>query len=403
MDTPVHFFFTGVNTNWSASGNNYNNPVSGGQRNSTANSYRTPITAAGTLSNLNLKAATDPSPGNWTFTLYINNVASALTCVMSAGTTTASDITHTVSVVEGDTIELRGQGAATPVLPTIIEGFYVFSSTASNKSPVMGGTNSGLTNSATRYGSIQGSTSPNTTADLQSVVMPTGGTFSKLYVNLAAAPGTAASGKSYTFSLYKNGIIQLLTCTILDTATSGSDLVNSVSYAAGDLITLEILPANTPTSVQASWGALFSPTTDGESLQMSFISTYAGSATPKYSNVAGSGNNNTEASVTNLTYTYTAKNLYINLSTAPGAAQTNTVTLRKASADTALTAVISGAAQTTNNDTTHTVSYTSGDFVDLKAVCTAAPASTRYSASFVSYIAPAVTGTNSNMMMLGVG
>lgn len=64
----------------------------------------------------------------------------------------------------------------------------------------------------------------------------------------------------------------------------------------------------------------------------------------------------------------TVRNLQAYASAAPGAAQTFTYTLRKNGVAQAVTTSLSGASQTTNSDTTHSVSYGAGDTIDIQLV-----------------------------------
>lgn len=401
MDTPVLFLYTDANINWSGSGTNAMPLTVGGSRGSSVGTYKTTVSVAGTISLLRVSTITDPTPGSMTFTLLVNGVASTLICAITAGNTTASDITHTVSVAAGDVVEIKGQGASTPTLPTNYNGSVVFTSTASGKSLIFGSSPGGLSNSATRYYVPQGTVTGQALVTTNPTAMPTAGVFSNLYVNLSNTPGV---GTSYTFTLYKNGVATALTCIISDSATAGSDLTHSVTYAANDLISLEVVPVGTPTSRTAGWGILFAPTIDGESLQMSSIASLAGNATTRFLSAggAGVGNTGTESLARIAAPTFTAKKLYVNLSVAPGVIDSNTTILRKTGADTALTTVVSGAVQTANNDSVHTVSYTGGDTVDFTMSTSTTAATTRYSPSFVSYIAPpAVPG--GGMLLRGVG
>ena len=87
--------------------------------------------------------------------------------------------------------------------------------------------------------------------------MPAAGTVSDFYVTLNTEPGT---GKSYTFVVRKNGDDTEVTCTISGTATTGSDLANSVDFDAGDLISIMATPsAQDPSQMSMRWTAQFSP------------------------------------------------------------------------------------------------------------------------------------------------
>jgi hypothetical protein len=66
---------------------------------------------AGTLTNLLVLMDNVASAGTgMKFTVYKNGVATALTCTIAAGGTTASDNTHTVAVAAGDLIGVRDDG-----------------------------------------------------------------------------------------------------------------------------------------------------------------------------------------------------------------------------------------------------------------------------------------------------
>jgi hypothetical protein len=67
--------------------------------------------------------------------------------------------------------------------------------------------------------------------------MPTAGTIDRLYVQAASAPGS--SPKQFTFTVWKNGIAQALTCFMTGTGTANqtcSDLTHSVSVVATDTL-----------------------------------------------------------------------------------------------------------------------------------------------------------------------
>lgn len=71
-------------------------------------------------------------------------------------------------------------------------------------------------------------------------------TISKFYVAIQTAPTGAT--KSWTFTVRKNAADTALTCTITDTAVTASDTSNSVSFTAGDYLTIKMVPANTPSA-----------------------------------------------------------------------------------------------------------------------------------------------------------
>ena len=86
--------------------------------------------------------------------------------------------------------------------------------------------------------------------------MPTSGTLTNLTVKLNKAPDNGAGTQQEVFTIYKNGLPTSLTCTIAESATTGSDGVNSVAFTAFDTITLEVVPSGTPaTNINVRWSA----------------------------------------------------------------------------------------------------------------------------------------------------
>lgn len=98
---------------------------------------------------------------------------------------------------------------------------------------------------ATEFLALVGSDTPDTTENRHKQTMPCAGTFKNLRVELLDS--ACGAGKSYTFTLRVNGADQALTCTISGGAdVIGTDVVNTVTVAAGDEVNWEITPAGTP-------------------------------------------------------------------------------------------------------------------------------------------------------------
>ena len=113
-----------------------------------------------------------------------------------------------------------------------------------------------LNNMATRFvGMFHGQ--PEVVANTIGVPMPGEGSVTDLHVHLDVAPNGA--GKKYTFTVFKEGVFTLVTCDIVDTATSCKDDMNSACFQEGDLIAIESVPANTPDASAMTWSAVFTP------------------------------------------------------------------------------------------------------------------------------------------------
>ncbi len=106
-----------------------------------------------------------------------------------------------------------------------------------------------LVTNATRYGGFMYNSYNATDANIQTP-MPAC-TVSNLYVTLASAPGSG----SFTFTVLQNGNATAVTCVISTSATTCSDTSHSVSFTAGQLISLQLAPSTPTTGSKATWSA----------------------------------------------------------------------------------------------------------------------------------------------------
>lgn len=65
------------------------------------------IAVAGTLKNLYVKSGAVGGGAKHKYTVYVNGVATAITCTTALNGGTANDTTHTAAVVAGDFVSLR--------------------------------------------------------------------------------------------------------------------------------------------------------------------------------------------------------------------------------------------------------------------------------------------------------
>jgi hypothetical protein len=88
------------------------------------------IPRAGTLSNLTFQCNNAPG-GAQTFTITLDKGtgATALTCTVTGASQTASDNTHTVSVVQGDFLSIKAVASATAATSTGNYSSIVFTPT----------------------------------------------------------------------------------------------------------------------------------------------------------------------------------------------------------------------------------------------------------------------------------
>ncbi len=225
---------------------------------------------------------------------------------------------------------------------------------------ILGASNANPPASAS-FAGIQGVTYWFTNATNEGMdIVPYAGTFSKLRVAVDTAPG---AGKSLTFTLRKNGVNQTLTVAISGTNTTGVDTTHTVSFAAGDRVSLGCVPAGTPTLSLVRWALEF----DGSGLSIIMGSPINSVAPGVGYYPLMSGILNTGASESNyycvIPTAGTLKNLYARI-TGATANDDLPFRVRLNGSNTTLVATVPWKG-TNGSDTTHTVSVVAGDLVTL--------------------------------------
>lgn len=197
-------------------------------------------------------------------------------------------------------------------------------------------------------------------------VMPVAGNLSRFFINCTAGPGV---GITRTFILRKNGVDTGVSVTLTGTGTgaginTGSDLVNSVSYVAGDIFTiLNSASATTESSGATRW-AVQSDNSSNISMVLSGTAVNLTAAATNYVPIQGRGIDGTATNEQGVVPTDgTFKNAYVLLSGSPGSTKNYVATLYKNGSPTALVVTVSGAVNTTGNDTSNTVSVVAGDIL----------------------------------------
>ena len=246
----------------------------------------------------------------------------------------------------------------------------------------------GMTNAY--FNCVQGGFTWNATETTRYQIMPTAGTFSKLYVKLSASPG---SSKSWTITFRLNGASQSLAATVSESDTTANDTTHSVSVVAGDLIDIQCTASNSPAAASAIWSFQFLGSTADETLCLGTM------GTPNTSSASYMPLQNHDQSyaglISNEAYTRepwpsdgTLKKMYVWLSASPGSSKYWTFYLRLQGSNSALTVDITGSA-TTGNDTSHTdvisIVGNASPYTLINASITPSslPAACYYSISFV--------------------
>ena len=218
---------------------------------------------------------------------------------------------------------------------------------------------------ATEYNHLQGASRWNATEAIGQQYASAAGKLKNLYVELNDSPG---AGKSYDFTVRVNGSsVGCPTVHIHDTDTSGSDLVNEIAVAAGDLICIECIPTGTPPSRVARWSVLFESDVANESLILGGLSDALKTPTVEYSNIMGGSSWGAIADASQVVPTGgSISHLYVKLSVDPGTApDAFRFTLMIGAVAQALTCTIT-ADDTTGSDLVNSVAVSAGDIVSLR-------------------------------------
>lgn len=186
------------------------------------------------------------------------------------------------------------------------------------------------------------------------LIAPCAGTITNLYITLDAAPTT---GKSWTFTVRKNGSDTGITFSIADDATTGSS-ANTVSVVAGDLISISQVSSGTPSNTVAKSSLEFQGTVTG------YFGIYGGVRHTTATSLNPIGMYQTEAfdnstsgrnqSILKLPINFTVREVHVKLSVDPGDTDAKEVILCKVDSATVteLTPACEVAAGSTQNSTT---------------------------------------------------
>ncbi len=378
----------------STSAVNYNVMNGGGTSSwSTTEAARSQVVPhAMVIDRLRMTVTTAPAAGkSYAFALMVNGSASALTCTISDAATTAQDLSNTVSLSAGDVISIRCTPTGTPTASGTV--YWNLRQDATNLFGVLG-INVGAPSSGTNYMAPQGRPLISATDAIGSIIVPTGGVLKNLYLKSRVAPG---AGTSWAVTLMLNGASQSLTATIADVATTANDTTNTVTVAAGDLISLQIVATGSPTSTSLSYGMSFDPTTDGQSFLAYMGNSLSPSttATQFQQNNAHDGTwNATEANRVLKFGATTIQGMYVQTSVSPGAAPNQYIfTERNEIADTTAIVTITDASTAVGstrvgNITGLSATVADDDRMSIQSVPSSSPTAVNLKSSLLLYTAP---------------
>lgn len=232
--------------------------------------------------------------------------------------------------------------------------------------PILGGGSTVPSNAATNFSYI-GSNSFSwdaTEANRRSVV-PAAGTLKSLYIAHNTAP---TAGRSFAYTIQKNGADTSLNCTISDTATTCNDTIDTVSFAAGDTLSIKSVPSGTPVApATMQISAVFSTVGSDGIILSGTRGTNLSTTATQYGNLQGNGSPNATLNLRDapVPVAGTFDRLYVELTGSPGVGTGYTFTVLKNGVATALVCSVTGT-NTTCNDTVDTVSVVADDLLAMQ-------------------------------------
>lgn len=328
---------------------------------------------------------------------------SALTASVSNGTT-GNDTVNSAAVSAGDKVSIKVTGDANSDAEVYRMGM-LFTGTADGQSPIMGGTEDTTATTGSEYHSLQGRNVWSGTETDKSQVFPSSGTLGPFYAELSAPLGV---GDTATLTVRIGAAATALVITFTGAAqVTGNYVASTVAVAAGDRVGIEwSVTGGTPAAVKVGWGVVFTPDTNGESVQM-HVSGSSSATANNYCHPSGrsvvSSTSTARAALTPSS-DVVCKKFYADHNTAPGAGKSYIYNLLLEGVTAASITVAETA--TTVNDTSSTFTVVAGDNLTWELDPVSNPTQQGIlRLGFVTYIAPAAAGTAkpSKLMLMGVG
>lgn len=326
-------------------------PNAGGGGSTTETNRVFPSPTEGNITYLKACLTVDPANGagvqSVSFTARVASADSSTTCTVTEGDSDLCCESTTASAyTAGQLLSLEVTPANTPTAANFTTVIHTQDST--DKKTFYGSNGNGnVSNSATNYQAFVPGSNPQTDENMAQVPIPYDFTATALYCqSMFGSPGT---GNSYTMAVVHNGsTVGTLTCAISGTGTTCNDTTNTFTGSAGDTLSVEIIPASTPTARPIACGVALTNTGGGFMLAGGQSANYADALNTYYHPLSGPFSySTTEGDRTQKISAVTLKAAYGDLFVAPdnGAlTQSYTYTVRDDAGATGCSFVISEAA-----------------------------------------------------------
>lgn len=336
---------------------------------------RNVLAAAGTVKRMTYQSDAEANPGT-DFRLTVRrNGSNTTTAVTLEPPTVINSTSAPASFSAGDLIDVQASSTGTPTFRKC--SWSVGWEGGTDGEAIIGSYNCvplstliGASAGTSYYYPILGSLSTTTTEANVLFYAPLAGTIKSFYVNSSRDLYNGTWSGNVTFSVVVNGTPDATSdVTFNDGDTTGNATGLSIAVAAGDTLSIEGLPSGTLGTIAGgtiSFGIMYSPTTNGESMIGGGTNTDLGATTVYFSMnqvesaTAGSATETLRDVIS--TGTFTLKDLRVYLATAPGTGESRTFTVRKNGANTDLSVTISGTSTSgLDNNSAHATTFSPED------------------------------------------
>lgn len=210
----------------------------------------------GTIKSFYVRLNDTPGGGaGFTFSIYKNGVEEASSVISINHPSTSNSVTGlSIDIVPGDELKISATSSGSPVSRNASWGIEIQPDT-DGESILAGNVSQSTSGTGIAYNYFT-STATNwlsTEAGFERLAGITPFQLKNFRVKLAVAPG---SGKSWDWTVRKNGADGNLTVNIADTATDGVDTTHVDGFLDGEDVKIKKNATNTPTSTALSWAAI---------------------------------------------------------------------------------------------------------------------------------------------------
>lgn len=231
-------------------------PIQGDNLSSDETENGQTMPTGGSLSKLRVSLSSSPSTNEIITIRKRGTGNTALTCTVSSGSTTCTDITHTLTVAAGEVYDIQWDGTNDNNGP-IVKASMIFNPTTDGEMIALSNSTGARSQNASYFLSAEGGNQSAAENAVQELFLP--GTAKNFYAQTESNIGGA--GQTDTYVLNAGGVAKAVTCQIASGASSCNDTTHTYSIAQSDLLSLKMTLSATTGSVTSYSGMVIAMNT----------------------------------------------------------------------------------------------------------------------------------------------